>query len=51
MANHNTPVLYSGYAAGYKDLREMPMSINPDYFCLEDDFVYGTDVVKDRVHL
>ena len=49
--HHNTPVLYSGYAAGYKDLREMPMSINPDYFCLEDDFVYELDtgwtVVKD----
>ncbi len=41
--HHNTPVLYSGYAAGYKDLREMPMSINPDYFCLEDDFVYELD--------
>ena len=49
--HHNTPVLYSGYAAGYKDLREMPMSINPDYFCIEDDFVYELDtgwvVVKD----
>ena len=41
--HHNTPVLYSGYAAGYKDLREMPMSINPDYFCIEDDFVYELD--------
>ena len=41
--HHNTPVLYSGYASGYKDLREMPMSINPDYFCLEDDFVYELD--------
>ena len=41
--HHNTPVLYSGYAAGYKDLREMPMSINPDYFSLEDDFVYELD--------
>jgi hypothetical protein len=41
--HHNTPVLYSGYAAGYKDLREMPMSINPDNFCLEDDFVYELD--------
>tara|TARA_Y100001938_G_scaffold11296_1_gene14052 strand:+ start:438 stop:1139 length:702 start_codon:yes stop_codon:yes gene_type:complete len=41
--HHNTPVLYSGYAAGYKDLREMPMSINPDYYCLEDDFVYELD--------
>ena len=41
--HHNTPVLYSGYAAGYKDLREMPMSINPDYFCLEDDYVYELD--------
>ena len=41
--HHNTPVLYSGYAAGYKDLREMPMSINPDYFYLEDDFVYELD--------
>jgi hypothetical protein len=49
--HHNTPVLYSGYAAGYKDLREMPMSINPDYYCIEDDFVYELDtgwtVVKD----
>ena len=49
--HHNTPVLYSGYASGYKDLREMPMSINPDYFCIEDDFVYELDtgwvVVKD----
>ena len=49
--HHNTPVLYSGYASGYKDLREMPMSINPDYYCLEDDFVYELDtgwtVVKD----
>tara|TARA_R100000700_G_C3123415_1_gene111484 strand:- start:127 stop:828 length:702 start_codon:yes stop_codon:yes gene_type:complete len=41
--HHNTPVLYSGYASGYKDLREMPMSINPDYYCLEDDFVYELD--------
>ena len=41
--HHNTPVLYSGYASGYKDLREMQMSINPDYFCLEDDFVYELD--------
>ena len=41
--HHNTPVLYSGYASGYKDLREMPMSINPAYFCLEDDFVYELD--------
>ena len=41
--HHNTPVLYSGYASGYKDLREMPMSINPDYFCIEDDFVYELD--------
>ena len=41
--HHNPPVLYSGYASGYKDLREMPMSINPDYFCLEDDFVYELD--------
>ena len=49
--HHNTPVLYSGYAAGYKDLREMPMSISPDYYCIEDDFVYELDtgwvVVKD----
>jgi hypothetical protein len=49
--HHNTPVLYSGYASGYKDLREMPMSINPDYFVLEDDFIYELDtgwvVVKD----
>ena len=41
--HHNTPGLYSGYASGYKDLREMPMSINPDYYCLEDDFVYELD--------
>ena len=49
--HHNTPVLYSGYASGFKDLREMPISINPDYYCLEDDFVYELDtgwvVVKD----
>lgn len=36
--HHNTPVLYSGYASGYKALREMPMSINPDYFVVVDDF-------------
>jgi len=49
--HHNTPVLYSGFASGFKDLREMPISINPDYYCLEDDFVYELDtgwvVVKD----
>ena len=49
--HHNTPVLYSGYASGFKDLREMPISINPDYYCIEDDFVYELDtgwvVVKD----
>lgn len=37
--HHNTPVLYSGYAAGYKALAEMPMSINPDVFVIEDDFL------------
>tara|TARA_A100001391_G_scaffold77443_1_gene50008 strand:+ start:82 stop:783 length:702 start_codon:yes stop_codon:yes gene_type:complete len=49
--HHNTPVLYSGFASGFKDLREMPISINPDYYCIEDDFVYELDtgwvVVKD----
>jgi hypothetical protein len=44
-------VLYSGFASGFKDLREMPISINPDYYCIEDDFVYELDtgwvVVKD----
>jgi hypothetical protein len=49
--HHNTPVLYNGYGAGYKDLRQMPISINPDYFVLEDDFIYELDtgwtVVKD----
>ena len=49
--HHNTPVLYSGFAAGFKDLRELPLSINPDYYCIEDDFVYELDtgwvVVKD----
>ena len=49
--HHNTPVLYSGYASGFKDLRELPISINPDYYCIEDDFVYELDtgwvVVKD----
>ena len=49
--HHNTPVLYSGFASGFKDLREMPISINPDYYCLEDYFGYELDtgwvVVKD----
>ena len=49
--HHNTPVLYSGFASGFKDLLEMPISINPDYYCIEDDFVYELDtgwvVVKD----
>ena len=49
--HHNTPVLYSGFASGFKALREMPISINPDYYCIEDDFVYELDtgwvVVKD----
>lgn len=37
--HHNTPVLYSGYAAGYKDLLEQPIAINPDYFTYIDDFL------------
>ena len=30
--HHNTPVLYNGYGAGYRALREMPISINPDFY-------------------
>ena len=37
--HHNTPVLYNGYGAGYKALRNMPISINPDFFEISDDFV------------
>ena len=37
--HHNTPVLYNGYGANYKALREMPISINPDFFEISDDFV------------
>lgn len=37
--HHNTPVLYSGYASGYKDLLEQPIAINPDYFTYIDDFL------------
>ena len=37
--HHNTPVLYNGYGAGYRALREMPISINPDFFEISDDFV------------
>ena len=37
--HHNTPVLYNGYGAGYKALREMPISINPDFFVIQDDFL------------
>ena len=37
--HHNTPVLYNGYGANYRALREMPISINPDFFEISDDFV------------
>jgi hypothetical protein len=37
--HHNTPVLYNGYGASYRALREMPISINPDFFEISDDFV------------
>ena len=37
--HHNTPVLYNGYGACYKALRQMPISINPDFFEISDDFV------------
>lgn len=37
--HHNTPVLYNGYGAGYKALREMPISINTDFFVIQDDFL------------
>lgn len=33
------PVLYSGTVPSYKMRREMPISINPDYFVIEDDFL------------
>jgi len=46
--HHNTPVLYSGYAAGYKDLLEQPIAINPDYFTYIDDFLGVTvDTIND----
>lgn len=37
--HHNTPVLYSGYASGYKDLLSQPIALNPDYFTYVDDFL------------
>lgn len=37
--HHNTPVLYSGYGAGYKDLLKQPIAVNPDYFTIVDDFL------------
>ena len=37
--HHNTPVLYNGYGANYRALRQMPISINPDFFEISDDFV------------
>lgn len=54
--HHNTPVLYNGFGGNYKALAEMPISINPDFFVIEDDFVgigldsataYKWTVVKD----
>ena len=37
--HHNTPVLYNGYGAGYKDLLSQPIALNPDYFTYVDDFL------------
>ena len=37
--HHNPPVLYSGYASGYKDLLSQPIALNPDYFTYVDDFL------------
>lgn len=50
--HHNTPVLYSGFASGYKALREMPMAINPDYFVVVDDFTgIAIDTTNDWTEL
>ena len=37
--HHNPPVLYSGYASGYKDLLSQPIALNPDYFTYVDGFL------------
>jgi len=46
--HHNTPVLYSGYASGYRDLLEQPIAITPDYFTYIVDFiVVAVDTTND----